>query len=127
MTEVAIVIVTYNSAGVIGACLESLRAYVPDAEVIVVDNASSDGTLALIAREHPWMRVIRRAKNGGLSAAVNDGVAAANGRYIMALNPDTRLVDDAIAPLHASPLLVRVALLLTTLYCGFEVKDAHVR
>ena len=100
MPDVSIVIVTYNSARVIGACLESLRAHGTDAhEVIVVDNASSDGTADLIEREHPWAHVIRRAKNGGLSAAVNDGVSLARGRYVMALNPDTCLDSDAITPL----------------------------
>jgi GT2 family glycosyltransferase len=69
--------------------------------IIVVDNASSDGTASLIAREHPDVRLIVRASNGGLSAAVNDGVAASSGRYVMALNPDTRLANDALSPLVA--------------------------
>jgi GT2 family glycosyltransferase len=101
--ECSVVIVTYNSARFIGACLASLREHVRGVsyEVVAVDNASGDGTLGVIAREHPWVQVVRRASNGGLSAAVNDGVAASSGRYVLALNPDTRLEEDALAPLVA--------------------------
>ena len=103
MSHVSVIIVTYNSARVIGPCLASLREHVRgvEYETIVVDNASRDGTPELIEREFPWARVVRRAKNGGLSAAVNDGVAAAKGSVIMALNPDTRFAEDAITPLAA--------------------------
>jgi GT2 family glycosyltransferase len=99
--DVSVVIVTYNSRAVIGRCLDSLRAHAPRSshEVIVVDNASQDGTADLVEREHPWARVIRRANNGGLSAAINDGVAAASGRYVMQLNPDTRADGDVLTPL----------------------------
>jgi len=97
--DVSIVIVTYNSAGVIERCLASLRAHVPGAEVIVVDNASGDGSAELAERALPSARVIRRRRNDGLAAGVNEGAAAAGGRYVMALNPDTRLTSDAITPL----------------------------
>ena len=49
----AVVVVTYNSADVVLACLESVRAQAPDADVVVVDNASSDGTVELVGREAP--------------------------------------------------------------------------
>ncbi len=99
--EVSVVIVTYNSHSVIGACLESLRAHTAGVsyEVIVVDNASPDGTADLVERDYPWARVIRRRTNGGLSAAINDGVAAASGRFVMQLNPDVRFDSDVLAPL----------------------------
>jgi GT2 family glycosyltransferase len=99
--EVSMVIVTYNSRSVIGACLESLHAHTAGVsyEVIVVDNASPDGTADVVERDHPWARVIRRRTNGGLSAAINDGVAAASGRFVMQLNPDVRLDSDVLAPL----------------------------
>jgi GT2 family glycosyltransferase len=100
VADIAIVIVTYNSASVIDACLASLREHLDDrVDVIVADNASRDGTVALIEREHPRVRVLRRVANGGLSAAVNDGVRASEGAYVMALNPDTRLTSDAVTPL----------------------------
>jgi GT2 family glycosyltransferase len=52
-------------------------------------------------REYPWVSVIARATNGGLSRAVNDGVAASSGTYVIALNPDTRIEHDALTPLAA--------------------------
>jgi GT2 family glycosyltransferase len=101
--DVSVVIVTYNSRRHMDACLRSLRQHTGGVayEVIVVDNASSDGTADHVRRDHPWVRVIARTSNGGLSRAVNEGVAASSGTYAMALNPDTRIEHDALAPLAA--------------------------
>ncbi|HZP56135.1 MAG TPA: glycosyltransferase family 2 protein [Dehalococcoidia bacterium] len=103
MPNVSVVVVTHNSAADVGRCLTSLRAHVTGVtfEAIVVDNASDDGTADLVEREHPWARVVRRATNGGLSRAINDGVAASSGAYVMALNADTHVESDALAPLVA--------------------------
>jgi hypothetical protein len=99
--EVSVVIVTYNSRAFIGPCLDSLRQHTSGVpyEVIVVDNASPDETADLVEREYPWARVIRRRANGGLSAAINDGVGAATGRYVMQLNPDVRVESDVLSEL----------------------------
>jgi GT2 family glycosyltransferase len=101
--DVSIVIVTHNSRSVIDACLASLQEYTRGVtfEAIVVDNASRDGTAAHVGEAYPWARVIARSSNAGLSAAVNEGVAAASGRYVMPLNPDTRIDADALATLAA--------------------------
>jgi len=101
--DLSIVVVTYNSAVHIGACLASLREYTRGVsyETIVVDNASPDGTAALIAREHPWARLIARTANAGFAAAINEGAAAASGEHIAVINPDTRFEHDALAPLVA--------------------------
>lgn len=99
--DVSVVIVTYNSRSVIGACIGSVRQYTTGVsyEVIVVDNASPDGTADLVERAYPWARVIRRSTNGGLSAAINDGVDAASGRYVMQLNPDIRVDSEVLSDL----------------------------
>jgi GT2 family glycosyltransferase len=101
--DVSVVIVTYNSRRVIDACLSSLKAHTRGVsfEAIAADNASRDGTAAHVRESHPWARVIERATNGGLSAAVNEGVAASSGRYVMALNPDTRIESDILSMLAA--------------------------
>lgn len=101
--DVSIVIPTYNSKRHLAACFTSLRAYTQDVtiELIVVDNASADGTPGVVASEYPDARLVRRAKNGGYAAAINDGVAIAAGRYIMVLNPDTRIEEDAVSMLAA--------------------------
>ena len=101
--DVSIVIVTYNSRRVVGACLQSLHEHLlgEPYEVIVVDNASSDGTAECVASAAPWARLVRRSSNAGLSAALNDGVAASEGRYVMQLNPDVRIEGEVIARLAA--------------------------
>jgi GT2 family glycosyltransferase len=87
MPGIGIIIVTYNSAAVIGACLEAALA--SGAEVLVVDNASADGTVAEAARR--GARVIANRSNLGFAAAVNQGFAVLNCPYILLLNPDATL------------------------------------
>jgi hypothetical protein len=81
--------------------LESLRTGHEAAahEVLVVDNASSDATVAIIMREYPWVRVIARRDNGGLSVAINEGVRASKGAYLAVLNPDVHFDGDPLTPL----------------------------
>jgi GT2 family glycosyltransferase len=87
MPGIGIIIVTYNSAAVIGSCLEAALA--SGAEVLVVDNASADGTVAEAARR--CARVIANPSNFGFAAAVNQGFAVLNCPYILLLNPDAIL------------------------------------
>jgi GT2 family glycosyltransferase/lipopolysaccharide/colanic/teichoic acid biosynthesis glycosyltransferase len=88
---VSIVIVTYNSAGVVGACLDSLAADVSSglAEVIVVDNASPDDSVQTVRRGYPWARLIAGRENLGYSKGVNLGIQHARGKFVLILNPDT--------------------------------------
>ena len=99
--DVSVIIVTYNSRAVIGRCLDALQRLQGEAprEVIVVDNASADGTADVVACDYPWVKILRRAANGGLSAAINAGVAASSGTNIMQLNPDTHFDSDITTPL----------------------------
>ncbi|HCC59122.1 MAG TPA: hypothetical protein DEQ47_18040 [Solibacterales bacterium] len=94
MPEVGIVIVTYQSEAVIGACLQSLTH--TGAEVVVIDNASTDATVA-VARGHA-ARVIANSQNRGFASAVNQGVGLLDTPYILLLNPDTVLLSG-IEPL----------------------------
>jgi GT2 family glycosyltransferase len=92
MARVAIVIVTHQSADVIGACLDSI-ARIPAVEggieVIVIDNASSDSTSGKVAAA--GVRLIANTANAGFAAAVNQGIRATSAPLILLLNPDTRL------------------------------------
>jgi N-acetylglucosaminyl-diphospho-decaprenol L-rhamnosyltransferase len=99
--DVSVVIVTYNSRPYLGECLETLRAQTKgvEYEVIIVDNASPDRTAAWVRAEHPWVRLIARERNAGLSRAVNDGVAASCGTHVMVVNPDVRFEMDVLSPL----------------------------
>jgi GT2 family glycosyltransferase len=87
MSEIGVILVTYNSAAEIGACLDALPS---GAEIVVVDNASADGTVAQVARR--GVRLIANASNRGFAAAINQGVSALNCPYIAFLNPDTVLL-----------------------------------
>jgi GT2 family glycosyltransferase/ubiquinone/menaquinone biosynthesis C-methylase UbiE len=92
MQETAsVVIVTYNSMETIEQCLDSVLA-ADDCEVVVVDNASQDGTgtwLQRYAEQHPSVKVLQSAENLGFSAASNAGAAQGSGDYVVLLNPDT--------------------------------------
>lgn len=88
---VSVVIVTYNSAKVIGACLDSLAAEAASglAEVIVVDNASPDASVDVVRNGYPWATLIAGRENLGYSKGVNLGIQRASGRLLLILNPDT--------------------------------------
>jgi N-acetylglucosaminyl-diphospho-decaprenol L-rhamnosyltransferase len=88
MPRVAIVIVTYNSAGEISGCLDSL-ADLADTEIVVIDNASTDGTPARANR--PGVRLITNSRNLGFAGGVNQGVRATSAPFVLLLNPDARL------------------------------------
>lgn len=66
-------------------------------EVIVVDNASTDHTRLMVAREFPQVKLIANKENRGFAAANNQGICFAQGRYVMLLNPDTEIVGDALS------------------------------
>jgi GT2 family glycosyltransferase len=105
---VSIVIVTYNNLPFTKLCLASLiqNTIAPDYEVIVVDNASTDGTpdyLGELAQANPLVRVIINDTNRGFAAANNQGLAAARGEVLVLLNNDT-----IVPPLWLAALVSRL-------------------
>lgn len=96
--DVSIIIVSYNCATELRDCLCSItretRKYT--VEIIVVDNHSQDETLAMLARDFPYVHTLQNRENIGFAAANNRALAIATGRYILYLNPDTVLLDGAI-------------------------------
>lgn len=93
--DISVIIVTYNSAEHIADCLQSVLTQTGvTCEVIVVDNASSDNTLARL--EKFAVQVIANHENLGFGQGNNAGFAASQGRYIYLLNPDTRLVGSTL-------------------------------
>jgi GT2 family glycosyltransferase len=95
---ISVLIVTYNSERCIGACLESLRQFAPGAEMIVVDNASSDSTLDIV-RRFPEVKLIASPENLGFAGGVNRAVHASIGDSLLILNPDT-ICRTPIQPLQ---------------------------
>ena len=97
--ELSILIVTYNSAPLMGRLLAHLAHELNGlaAEVIVLDNASRDGTAKLVCKEHPWVRVIASPDNLGFAAGNNLAAKQARGRYLLLLNPDAIPEAGALA------------------------------
>jgi GT2 family glycosyltransferase len=96
-TLVTVGIVTYNSVRDIGACLDALaRQSWPCLEVVTVDNASRDGTLEALDSARVPLRRIANADNRGFAAGHNQAVAASEGEYYLALNPDVVLRPEFI-------------------------------
>lgn len=100
--DLSIIIVTYRSRADIGACLASLREATAGvrAEIVVVDNASGDGTVEAAGAE-PGVRVLALPQNAGFGAGINRGLAVTSGRYVLWMNPDARLVGGSLAAVLA--------------------------
>jgi N-acetylglucosaminyl-diphospho-decaprenol L-rhamnosyltransferase len=99
MPRCSAIIVTYNSAESIAQCLAALAA--EDCEIVVVDNASQDETVARVEafrREHP-VELLRISRNLGFAAGVNHGVKAASGDFLLVLNPDAIAEPGAVTAL----------------------------
>jgi N-acetylglucosaminyl-diphospho-decaprenol L-rhamnosyltransferase len=109
MPRLTVVVVTYNSAAEIGACLEAMSAAAPATahEIVVVDNASADGTAALVRSRWPQVRVIEAGGNLGFARANNLGIRATSAELVLLLNPDTvpmaGAIDRLVAVLDAQP------------------------
>ena len=94
--DVSIIIVNWNTRDMLRDCLRSIGEQTNrDHEVIVVDNASGDGSSRMVEETFPKARLIKNDRNLGFAAANNQGIAIATGRNILLLNPDTLVLDGA--------------------------------
>jgi N-acetylglucosaminyl-diphospho-decaprenol L-rhamnosyltransferase len=100
MPDLSIVIVSWNVADILAECLFSIFATIDTSrlqlDVIVVDSASSDHTVALVHEQFPQVNLLPQSENIGYTKANNVGFEAARGRHILMLNPDTVILDDAL-------------------------------
>ncbi|HQV51507.1 MAG: glycosyltransferase family 2 protein [Flavobacteriales bacterium] len=91
------IVVSYNTRDILGNCLASIQAHVTRSyEVIVIDNASSDGSPELVGSDHSNVVLIRSDVNLGFSAANNLGMERAKGKYLILLNSDTVITPNSI-------------------------------
>lgn len=99
--RLSVVIVNYNTRDLLRDCLRSLAGVRVAHEVIVVDNASADGSAAVVAGEFPDVRLLAQPTNTWFCGGNNIGIAAAAGDYVLLLNPDTVVHDGALEALVA--------------------------
>lgn len=129
--DIAAVVVTYQSAETIGLCLERLRAADGIAQIRVVDNASTDGTLEIVQRQalaDPRLRFIANPDNPGFGTACNQGADNCDAPWLAFVNPDCLVEADTLARLreHAQAC-ARDALLGVDLVDEAGLRDGAAR
>jgi N-acetylglucosaminyl-diphospho-decaprenol L-rhamnosyltransferase len=107
--DLSIVILNYNTRDHLRACLRALQVESStslgggaiEVEVIVVDNASSDGSADMVASEFLWVRLVRSPRNGGFAFGNNQALRLCSGANVLLLNPDTVMPSGGLARLLA--------------------------
>jgi hypothetical protein len=96
--ELSIIVVSYNVRDLLLNCIKSIidTAAGIDYEIIIVDNASNDGSAAAVKEAFPYINVIANKQNVGFASANNQGYAVSNGNFLLLLNPDTLVKPNAI-------------------------------
>lgn len=94
MKRLSVVILTWNEMGELWECLRSLEPCIDREkdEVLVLDNGSNDGTLAMVNRDFPKVAILRSERNVGVAAGRNIAIRACNSRFVMTLDNDTRVL-----------------------------------
>jgi hypothetical protein len=100
--SVSIIIASFNTKALLKKCLASIKG---GEEIIVVDNGSTDGSTQMVEKEFPKVKLIKNQKNLGFGAANNQGMKAAQGDYLLLLNSDTLIKDEA--PLKMASFLAQ--------------------
>ena len=96
--DLSIIIINWNTRVMLGECLRSVLKHSPNCthEIIVVDNASTDGSQDLVRQEYPTVILIENAKNLGFAAANNKAILQSNGEHFLLLNSDTIVHTDVL-------------------------------
>ena len=97
--DVSIIIVNWNTKGLLRDCLSSVYEHAGDVdyEIIVIDNASTDGSAGMVKNDFQQVILIANTENRGFATANNQGMTVAKGRYVLLLNSDTVVLDNSIA------------------------------
>jgi hypothetical protein len=101
----SVLIVNWNTREHLERCIRSIREHAPSLpyEVVVVDNASTDGSAEMVRERFPEVKLIASPVNLGYAKGNNAAFAVASGKLLLTLNPDTELLDDALD--HAASIL----------------------
>jgi N-acetylglucosaminyl-diphospho-decaprenol L-rhamnosyltransferase len=102
VASVAVVVVSYEAREALTACLDSLSRHGgPASEIVVVDNASGDGSAETVRARHPEVRLIANSDNRGFARACNQGLGATSAPLVLFLNPDAAVTAGAVEALAA--------------------------
>ncbi len=96
MIDLSVVVLNWNVRDLLDRCLASLRSDHCALEIIVVDNASRDDSVAMVRAKYPQVTLIANAENRGFTGGNNQGIEASLGRYVMVLNPDTEVLGNTL-------------------------------
>lgn len=99
--DFSIIVISHNTQGILGECLRRLEEHYPEAEVIVVDSASTDGSADWVQRYHPAVKVLR-VPNRGYAFAVNRGLEAATRPFLVEMNSDIYLEASDLEALQGA-------------------------
>ncbi len=100
MVKVSVIVLNWNGKQYLQDCLKSLsKITYKNLEIIVVDNNSSDGSVAFVKKSFPHIRIIENKKNYGFAKGNNIGFAVSKGEYVLILNNDTKVTPDFFSPL----------------------------
>jgi GT2 family glycosyltransferase len=129
--RVSVTIVTYNSGRFIKRCLESvLEQKYPNLEVIIVDNASTDGTVDILEQFQDTCQIHYNDENIGFAAAQNQAIRLSNGEFVLTLNPDVLLLKNFIQALvdavQVDPKIGSVCGKLLTIRATFDLPDKQL-
>jgi len=127
-SRVSVVIPNYNGIKYVKACLDTLLTDAPEAEILVVDNGSADGSRELIEEQYPAVRLIALDKNYGFRRAVNEGMKAARAPYVILLNNDVEVVlgftRALVEAMDSDPRIFSAAAKMIQLYRKEKIDDA---
>jgi GT2 family glycosyltransferase len=129
--EISVIIVNYNTHGYILLTLESVFRAIKNfkTEVIVVDNASTDGSVAEVQRYYPQTAIIQNPRNAGFAVANNIGLRRARGDFVLLLNPDTVVPGDVfellVAFMNKNPDVGVAGCKILNADCTFSVDSRH--
>ena len=127
-SKVSVVVPNYNGIAFVEACLRALIADAPKAEILLVDNGSTDGSRELVGECFPKVRVIALDKNYGFCRAANEGMRAATAPYVILLNNDTEVLPGftkaLVSALQMNPTAFSAGAKMIQLHHQEKIDDA---